>query len=236
MWGAIISGALGLAKMGYGIAQKNKARQDAKNNVMPPYEISSLYGDTLGVATQEAGYGFSPQALNAFTQTSQQNLAGASENILRGGGDINDISKLYGADNNARKAFAIEDDKLRATKLQGYFDQSAQMAGQQAIQWRLNYFDRWKDRAAAAASLLQNSNSIISSGINALGSAAGQFASMSSKDRKPKDSDVEKPYNYMDNGTQVENSNNYMNWFGQNQWNTPSLSDPNNINPNLVIT
>jgi hypothetical protein len=221
MWGAIITGALGLAKMGYGIAQKNKARQDAKNNVMPPYEISSLYGDTLGVATQEAGYGFSPQALNAFTQTSQQNLASASENILRGGGDINDISKLYGVDNNARKAFALEDDKLRAIKLQSYFDQSAQMAGQQAIKWRLNYFDRWKDKAAASAALLQNSNSIISGGIDALGSAAGQFANIASVNKIPSAPEDEDNSNNSDNNYKPQST---YNAYGQ-QVNPPSVID-----------
>jgi len=42
----------------------------------------------------------------------KQYFASGAENILRGGGDINDIAKLYGIDNNARKNLAFENDKL----------------------------------------------------------------------------------------------------------------------------
>jgi hypothetical protein len=237
MWGAIISGVMGLAQLAVGANQKAKARKDAQNNTMPPYEISSLYGDTLGVAQREANYGFSPETLNAFTQTSQQNLASGAENILRGGGDINDIAKLYGIDNNARKNLAFENDKLRATKLQNLFDQSAQYAGQQAIQWRLNYFDRWKDRAVASASLLQGGNNMMQSGFNTLGNTAGQFANIAGAKQMPNGGSQG---NGMDNGwhhnvdninsdwmnQQVATPNNSMNWFGQSVQNPYIINNP----------
>lgn len=234
VWGAVISGVMGLAQLAIGANQKSKARKDAQNNIMPPYEISSLYGDTLGTAQREANYGFSPETLNAFTQTSQQNLASASENILRGGGDVNEINRLYGIDNNARKNLAFENDKLKALKLKDYYDQSAQMAGQQAIQWRLNYFDRWKDRAVASATLLQGGNNMMSSGFNTLGSAVGQFGQMAGAKQMPSGNAPiqtdDSWHHNVDNidwmNAQTAVPNNSMNWFGQSVQSPYAINNP----------
>ena len=186
MWGAIITGVLGLAQLGYGAYQKGKANKAAKDNVQPAYPISQLYADNLGLATQEASYGFSPETLKSFSDISTQNLQSGIDSTLRLGGTASDVAKLYGINTTANRGLMMANDQFKAQKLTNFFDQSAQMAGQQGTKWRLDYYNRWKDRAVAAAQMQQNANSQITGGINTLGSAATQFGQIASVNRIPK--------------------------------------------------
>ncbi len=185
MWASLIPALWGAIQMGIGASQKAKAKNEAKNSVLPQYPISQLYGDTLGVATNEASYGFSPATINSFNETSAQNLASASNSILQGGGGVNDIAQLYGVDANARKQMALANDQFKASKLQGFYDQSALMAGQLGTKWRLDYYNRAKDKAIASASMLANANNTMQSGFNTFGSGVASLAGASQAKQIP---------------------------------------------------
>lgn len=185
MWAAAIPAILGVIQMAIGASQKSKAKRDAKNSTLPEYPISQLYGDTLGVVTNEASYGFSPATINSFNETSAQNLASASNSILQGGGGVNDIAQLYGVDANARKQMALANDQFKATKLQGFYDQSALMAGQLGTKWRLDYYNRAKDKAVAAAAMLAGANTTMQNGFNTFGSGVASLAGASQVNKIP---------------------------------------------------
>lgn len=223
MWAALISALWGAIQMGIGASQKSKAKKDAKNAVLPQYPISQLYGDTLGVATNEASYGFSPETIKSFNETSAQNLASASNSILQGGGGVNDIAQLYGVDANARKQMSLANDQFKATKLQGFYDQSALMAGQLGTKWRLDYYNRAKDKAVAAAAMLANANATMQSGFNSLGSGLASFAGASQAKKIP--SGTNNSYSILSD-TNAENANQFYT-LDQNQLNNqPIITDP----------
>mgnify|MGYP003403758435 CR=1 FL=1 len=186
MWAALIPALWGAIQMGIGASQKSKAKRDAKNSTLPEYPISQLYGDTLGVATNEASYGFSPATINSFNETSTQNLASASNSILQGGGGVNDIAQLYGVDANARKQMGVANDQFKASKLQGFYDQSALMAGQLGTKWRLDYYNRAKDKAIASAAMLAGANTTMQNGFNTFGSGLASLGGLTTYDKIPK--------------------------------------------------
>ena len=132
----------------------SKAQARIDSLVQPKYPISSLYGDNLGLAEQNASQGLSQQSLNAYNQQNQQNFASATNAILQGGGSINDIGKLYGQANTAEIGLIAQNEALRDKHLEQLYERRQEMAGQLTTKWRLDYYNRWKDQAAANAMLL----------------------------------------------------------------------------------
>ena len=160
--GAIAGAIKSTVDLAQGFIQNHRRKKainsalDRINNLQQPmYNIPSLYGDNLGLAEQNASQGLSQDSLNAFTQNNQQNFASATNAILQGGGSINDIGKLYGQANTAEVGLIAQDEALRDKHLEQLYERRQEMAGQLTTQWRLNYYNRWKDQAAANAMLLQ---------------------------------------------------------------------------------
>lgn len=186
MWGAIISGILGLGQMGYGAYQRGKAKRWAMNNPQPEYTIPSMYYSNLGLAEQQAQTGFSPETLNFLAQSAQQNQAQATNAILQAGGGVNSIAQIYAATNDRMRAIGLEDDKLKMAKINQLYDARKDLAGQQMTKWKLNIFDKWKNAAAANAVNMGNANNSINSGLNTTLSAIGQGVNYaSSQNRMP---------------------------------------------------
>ncbi len=204
MWGAIISGILGLGQMGYGAYQKGRAKKWAMNNPQPEYTIPSMYYSNLGLAEQQAQTGFSPETLNFLSQSAQQNQAQATNAILQAGGSVNNIAQIYAATNDRMRAIGLVDEKLKIAKINQLYDARKDLAGQQMTQWKLNIFDKWKNAAAANAVNMSNANSTMNSGLNTTLSAIGQGVNYASnQNRMPSSSIVETP-----NQTDVILSNN----------------------------
>lgn len=184
MWGAIISGILGLGQMGYGAYQKGRAKKWAMNNPQPEYTIPSMYYSNLGLAEQQAQTGFSPETLNFLSQSAQQNQAQATNAILQAGGSVNNIAQIYAATNDRMRAIGLEDEKLKIAKINQLYDARKDLAGQQMTQWKLNIFDKWKNAAAANAVNMSNANSTMNSGLNTTLSAIGQGVNYASNQNR----------------------------------------------------
>lgn len=202
MWGAIISGILGLGQMGYGAYQKSKAKKWALSHPQPEYKTPSLYYDNLGLAEQQAQTGFTPETLNFLSQTMQQNQAQATNAVLQAGGGVNNVAQIYGNTNNSLRALGVEDEKLRLAKINQLYEARKDLAGQKMMEWKLNFFDKWKNEAAANAIKMGNANESINSGLNTTISAIGQGVNYASNQNKiPQQQDVGTPQLMDSNGT-----------------------------------
>lgn len=181
MWSAIIGAVMGLAQMGYGAYQKNKSNKLAAANKFTDYSISDQYYNNLGLAESElANGGLSPESVNRLTQTNQQNLSASTNAILQAGGSVNDISKLYGVAANQNAVLAQLNDKLRMPKVAQLIEQRKELAGQEMYKWKINQFDRWRDKAAAAAMLGAQGNQAINGGLNTFAQGVGSAVSSKS--------------------------------------------------------
>ena len=180
MWGAIIGGVLGLGKMAYGAYQAKKAKDAAGK--APTFSISDQYYNNVGLAQSELSQGgFSADALSALYQANQQNLAASTNAILQSGGGANDIASLYRNAAQANAALALPDQQLRMAKVQNLMENRLNLAGQEIIQWRTNQYNRWKDKAQAAAMLGAMGNQNIMSGLDQFGASAAQVGNYASQ-------------------------------------------------------
>lgn len=240
MWGAIISGILGLGQMGYGAYQKSKAKKWALSHPQPEYKTPSLYYDNLGLAEQQAQTGFTPETLNFLSQTMQQNQAQATNAVLQAGGGVNNVAQIYGNTNNSLRALGVEDEKLRLAKINQLYEARKDLAGQKMMEWKLNFFDKWKNEAAANAIKMDNSNQMMNNGMNTTISAIGQGADYYSSQNKMNNNNdllVQQPtqQNYMpsNNASQYE-STDWMQGTNINQQPPSIYNSPTSFNPSFL--
>lgn len=172
MWGAIISGILGLGQMAYGASQKKKAEKMTSPQSM--LDIPDIYASNVGLMEQEAQTGYSPQTLKYMSDTLGQDLASSTNAILQGGGGVNSIADLYANNAQQMRAMGVENDKLRMGKLSQLIEARKDLAGMQLKQWQMNVLDQWKNKQVASALLAQQGNQMMNSGLNTTLGAIGQ--------------------------------------------------------------
>lgn len=176
MWGAIISGVLGLAKAGYGAYQQSNAKKLAAQNAFPDYVIPSQFYDNVGLLQNRAQEGISQDTLAFLAQQNQQNLAGSTNAILQGGGGINSIAALYQGTNAQNAQLAQLDEQLRLQNINNLIEARKELAGQELYKWKINKYDQWRNKAVAAAMLGAQGNKNLVSGIDMFGSGVASSA------------------------------------------------------------
>jgi hypothetical protein len=217
MWGAIIQAIFGLGKMGYGAYQVGNAKKLAKQNPFPDYTIPSEYYSNVGLAEREAQTGLSPETLAFLSQQNQQSLAASSNAILQGGGGINNIAQLYGQSNAQNAQLAQLNESLRLNKIQNLMEQKKELAGQKMYEWKLNQYDRWRDKAVAAAMMGAQGNKNIMGGIDSFGTGVaniGQNLSNSNTQNRQQEDTM----GVMDNGR--------TQWLGGDVYNWDATGNP----------
>lgn len=172
MWAALASILVGLGTAGYNAYQKKKLKKEMDAMGEEQYQIPQEYYDNLGLAQSEAQTGFSPETLAAITQQFQQGLASSNNAILQGGGGINDYAKMYGQYTNQIANLGVQDDMLRNQKIQNLLQATSTIAGQKALKWKVNEYDRERNNRAAAAMLMGGYQKGIQSGLGTAASGA----------------------------------------------------------------
>lgn len=167
MWGAIIQLIAGLGVAGYNAYKANKTKKELKDLGDVDYTIPQGYGDNVGVTANElAQGGIDAETMNAILGQFQQQFASASNSTLQAGGGVNDIAKLYGNFNDSVEKLGVQSTALRNQKLDNYLQSVSTYAGQEALQWKLNQYDRNRNDKAAGVMALAGFNQGTNSGIN----------------------------------------------------------------------
>jgi hypothetical protein len=166
MWGAIIQLALGLGTAGYNAYKKKQAQNKLDNLAKNDYQTPQEYYDILGLAQSEAQTGYSPETLQSIQDQYNQNLTSSNQAILQGGGGINDISKNYSVYTDSVAKLGVADDTLSNAKMQNLYQATATIAGQKALEWKLNKYDRERNERIAGAMAVQGYGQGVNKGLN----------------------------------------------------------------------
>jgi hypothetical protein len=170
---AIAGTVMGAGQMISGASAKKRARN--MTSEQPTFNIPKIYGENVGLLEQEAQTGFSAQTLNMLKQTQQQGTAASTAAILQGGGNVSDISKLYGQEREAMAKLGAENDQLRTAKIAQALEARKDLAGMQMQAWKMNVLDKWAAKQQAAAMLAQQGNESINAGFGAVASSLGSM-------------------------------------------------------------
>lgn len=167
MWGAIIQLIAGLGVAGYNAYKAGKAKKDLKNLGDVDYTTPKGYADNVGVTANElAQGGIDAETMNTILGQLQQQFAGGVTAVQQTGGGVNDVAKLYGAFNDNVAKVGLQSTALRNQKLENYLQATSTYAGQEALRWKLNQYDRNRNNKAAANAAILGFNQGTNSGIN----------------------------------------------------------------------
>lgn len=172
----VIPLALGAIELGVALSKDAKAKKAASalqsEEQANQYKIGSEHKNQLKLAESElAQGGMSAQAEQAYKAQNDAQLSSSLSTILKGGGNVNDVGKLYGASNDGLQKLAIIKDQLRSNKIQSLVSAQNNMSEQQDKAFEYNVAAPERDRAQAIAGARAGAQQEISSGINTAGSA-----------------------------------------------------------------
>lgn len=166
--GAGIAAAGAVYNVGSGIAKTSAAKKLAAGNIRPWYNIPTEYYQNDNLAAQQAETGLSPSSINFYNTNANRGLTTGTNAILEGGGDVDNLAKIYDQFSQGLSQETAEDQNLKSQHLNTFINANKDLAGQQTQQWSLNYYDPYKDTAQLASAEKAGGQQQIQSGIGEL--------------------------------------------------------------------
>lgn len=132
--GAIIGGIKSLKAH----SQAKKDEQEANNLRNPFYKIQDEYFQNKNLAAEQAGQGFSADEKNYLTESGQQGLGSSISSITQGGGNPNDVARLFERYQSGIQSTAAQDAEVHRKNLDYYMNANSELAAQKTIQFGVN--------------------------------------------------------------------------------------------------
>lgn len=174
---AAIGLAVGIGSTVYGISQQNKAKKLAASNIRPTYDITQYQKQNQSISEDLATRGLSESTKQYYQTNAERGFSSGIDAILKGGGDPNAVSSLYGKYTDAQMRLAVLDDERRISNLNNLLNQNRVMSGEADKQWQVNEYGPYADRAQEAAKMYAAGSQWVSQGINTGVSAIGGYVS-----------------------------------------------------------
>lgn len=144
---------LAAAKWISGNSKEKKAKK-AREKLTPAfYDIQDEYYQNKNSAANMAEGGLPAATKDYYTTQSEKGLSAGIQGILQGGGNPNDISKLYQTYDDSVAKISAADAETHLNNIKYYMGVNKDLAGQKTIQWAINkqqpYLNTLKELSAA---------------------------------------------------------------------------------------
>lgn len=159
-----------------GISKENAGKRLAANNTRPWYNIPNEYQENDNAAASQAETGLAPSTVNYYTTQASRGLGSGISGILQGGGDVDNLSKLYDQFTQGLSQESAQDEQLKTQHLNTFINANKDLAGQKTQQWALNYYEPYKDTALLASAEKASGQQQIGTGIGEAVGAASSAA------------------------------------------------------------
>lgn len=170
------SDILGVAEGAYqfidSIGKEKKDRAALANIKDPFYKIQDEYLQNRNLAESQAQGGLPAASKDYLTSESQRGLGAGIGGILQGGGNPNDIAKLFDSYSKSIDRTAAEDADQHIKNIQYFSKVNSDLAGQKTTQWSLNEYQPTQEKKR------QLSENIASDKTNAYGGANTAIGSL----------------------------------------------------------
>jgi hypothetical protein len=176
--GLAISAGLGLYQVAKGLIGESKAAKEekiAKAN-RPILKPGKEFGENVSLAESELTQGMSAKAQKAYQYATDKATGSSLSAILKGGGNVNNIGDLYGANEEGRMRLSSMQDALRLSQIQSVVSARSAKAQEDQTAWQVNEYAPYKDELQALAKEKQGAADSVSRGIGQIGGAAMQYS------------------------------------------------------------
>lgn len=141
-WAAVVVGVAGVGLGAYKVIKGNsnakKAKRARERLAKPFYDIQDEYYQNKNLAGSLAQEGLPESTKDYYTQESQRGLSAGIKGVLSGGGNPNDISKLFTAYDDGIGKIGVADAQAHIDNIKYYMNVNKDLAGQKTIQWAVN--------------------------------------------------------------------------------------------------
>jgi hypothetical protein len=169
----LIQGGIGLAQSVVGGIQKLKASKMAKQNKAAVLEDNPYIDDQYALTANYASQGLSEGAKQAMITNSDRQFSAGITDLLRAGGNLNNIGDLYEGNQAALRALAL---------VEAYIQYGLQAkANEDRDQFMLNKWVPQRDTAQLIAELSKNGMTNLWKGIDTMGSGAIKYLDATAK-------------------------------------------------------
>lgn len=175
-------GGLVLSAVKHSSGQKKEAeaKKGRANLKTPFYNIQNEYYQNVNQAASLAQGGLPSATKDYYSNKSQQGLTAGITGILSGGGNPNDISKLFKTYDDGISKIASIDAETHINNIKYYREVNKDLAGQKTIQWSINkqqpYLNTLKELSAAQKAGEATKNEATNDAMSSLTSFATSMA------------------------------------------------------------
>ena len=183
-----VGAAVTVGTAGYKIYEgehaKSQAKKAAKNNPRPTLGPDPYAQRELSMAEANlGGGGMSVDAERGLVQSNQQSSTNAYDAILKGGGDVNNIARIFDGSKIGNQRLAMMRENSRMQNINNYVSASRNADQARQETFKVDQFAPWADFSQANANRKQQAQQDITSGIDGLASgiAGGVGSYMNAK-------------------------------------------------------
>lgn len=146
---------------------KKEAAALAKSR--PIRTTSQFDKDNLSLSESELATGQSAKGEKAYNDATDRGLSTSISEMLKAGGNPNDIGSIYTNSEQGRQQLAVIQDQLRLAQIQNVLKQNENMASEDQNNWLVNEYGPYKDKLKAIGEARKNAAEGITKGIDTLG-------------------------------------------------------------------
>lgn len=173
--GVPIALILAAAQAGYGAYKSSQAKKEAGKlaAARPVFKDSPYTQQNISLAESEMNRGSA--GADAFNRNIDRSVSSSIDNLLKGGGSVNNIAEIFDASQEGRQRAMMMQDNLRQQRINSVIAarQSAEQRSQQ--QFQFNEWAPWADKSQANAAARTGAAEMTWSGIDSAGAAGENY-------------------------------------------------------------
>ena len=162
------------------LRNESRDRKALTNLQRPFYQIQNEYAQNRNNAAVNASGGTPQSELDYATGEYQRGLGAGISGVLQGGGNINDIDKLFDTYNKSIDRTSAQSAEQHLRNIDYFSKANADYAGQKTTQWALNQYQPFEEKRKQLSENISADKQNIAGGANtAIGSLDALGTSLS---------------------------------------------------------
>jgi hypothetical protein len=172
----VVAGVVAAGSITYGAVKQGQANKAMRNAKRPTYQTPDTENENTALLEYLAGQGLSDNTKSFALNNADRGMTASLDAILKGGGDVNQVDKVYDKYLTNVSALSVADDQARLRNIYGLIQQRQRISDFSDKEFLYNEDGPYKDKMQAAAQQKAYGQSLIQQGIGIAGTAGAGYA------------------------------------------------------------
>lgn len=178
---ALVTAGIGAYKAIKGASDSADAKNRAKYNLRPTYDIAPEYFANQGIASNLAQGGLPDSTKNYYETNAERGLGSSLGAMLQTGGGVNSVADIYDKFDQNNRAIAAQDSQQKIENIKNLMAANNQLADQKTQKWVLDKYQPYLDTSKSIAAEKAQGAGEVNSGLNSIAGAVSSYAGANAK-------------------------------------------------------